>query len=266
MSEELRIIKGVERLLLHSGDRKSGTPYDFLIQFPNIDNVVSIEWATHTLGSSGSTTTSGTYNVPTLEQQGTDTLEIDSFSTSVASYSTTTGTLNSIQNGVNSSPHYPEESTLFGYTPMTNVSNQLYQAVFYPPLCVSTLATTLNPPVNTTIPNLSLRGLRQLQLKPSPGSEAMGFSFASSQGTTPLYLVQLDSWGSNSHSSGIAYWRALDSQSNQRTTPEWQLFPVLKEPKKVNQLRLKVYNADGTIANTISDWQIELELYTALSY
>ena len=283
--QDERIIKGLERLLINSGDRKSGTAYDFIVQFPSIDNVVNIEWSAHTLGTStnSTTTSSGTYNVPTIEQQGTDSLEIDSFSATVAGYSTVTNTVNAIQNGPIQSQFSPSEqegayfwnlalpSTIHGLTPMTLPNGNLTyvtECVTYPPMVVSSLATSVTPSVATAIPGLSLRGLRELQYKPSPGSEQMNFSFSSTQGgnSSPLYLVQLDSWGTNTHSSGIAYWRALDAQSNQRTFPEWLLFPTLKEPKKVNQFRMKVYNADGTVANDISDWQIELELYTALHY
>jgi hypothetical protein len=78
--------------------------------------------------------------------------------------------------------------------------------------------------------------------------------------------IQLEGWGENRHSKGFAYWRTIDTESNTRYHPDWELFPN-KEVKKLNTLHFQLYKVNPGVpmpAEEIAgEWTIELDFYCA---
>jgi len=78
-------------------------------------------------------------------------------------------------------------------------------------------------------------------------------------------ILSIDEFNTGRHSNGVAFWRVLDTSTNQRnnSTP-WDNFPDDSGRRKINTLHLKLYNTDGTpCSNTdvTTPWGIELDVF-----
>lgn len=103
-----------------------------------------------------------------------------------------------------------------------------------------------------------------IQLPPIENVVNVEYNSAKGSLFSQQIAVQIEGWGDHRHSKGFAYWRTIDTESNVRSQPEWELFPY-RNPRRLNALHIQLYKANPGVplppGDVEGEWTIELEFY-----
>ena len=94
----------------------------------------------------------------------------------------------------------------------------------------------------------------------------VGLEWVSCYGVGDQFLLSIDGYNSGRHSNGVAYWRVLDSATNQRSPSAWEEFMPDSHRQKLNNFHLMLYTVNGLPASPsnpalTANWGIELDVY-----
>ena len=79
--------------------------------------------------------------------------------------------------------------------------------------------------------------------------------------SNPGYILTFEGFNESISTSGQSYWRFLETYSNQRTW-DWgeEALEVRRNNQNLTQLRLALYNPDGSVPTFTNDFTLELEV------
>jgi hypothetical protein len=100
-----------------------------------------------------------------------------------------------------------------------------------------------------------------------PIDNVVGLEWSSQFHVGDQKIISIDGFNSSRHSSGLFYWRILDSHSNQRApTQNWEVFPEDSPKQKLRTLHVMLYDMTGTPTSTLDGaltdpWGIEFDVF-----